>query len=101
RILAGRLDPKARAATLSLCNENIAKAEQQLDQVNYGAAVFFATKAQDIAKKAQEASDPARHAAEEERPSLQPSYMVKARSANIRKGPEVAEEVVAEAPEGT
>jgi SH3 domain-containing protein/uncharacterized protein DUF4398 len=101
RILAGRLDPKARAATLSLCNENIAKAEQQLDQVNYGAAVFFATKAQDIAKKAREASDPARHAAEEERPSPQPSYKVKARSANIRKGPEVAEEVVAEAPEGT
>lgn len=60
RILAGRLDPKARAATLSLCNENIAKAEQQLTQVNYGAAVFFATKAQDIAKKAQEASEPGR-----------------------------------------
>lgn len=100
RILAGRLDAKGRAATLALCNENIAKAEQQLTQVNYGAAVFFATKAQDIAKKAQEASDPARHAAEEEHPSPQPSYKVKAKSANIRKGPEVAEEVLAEAPEG-
>ena len=102
RILTGRLDPRARAATLSLCNENIAKAEQQLSQVNYGAAVFFATKAQDIAKKAQEASDPGRHAASEnERPAPPTSYRVKAKSANIRKGPEATEEVVAEAPEGT
>lgn len=101
RILAGRLDPRARAATLGLCNENIAKAEQQLSQVNYGAAVFFAMKAQDIAKKAQEASDPARHAAtEDEQAPPQPTYRVKAKSANIRKGPEVTEDVVAEAPEG-
>src|SRR4029453_7619356 len=102
RILAGRLDPKARAATLSLCNENIAKAEQQLDQVNYGAAVFFATKAQDIAKKAQEASDPARHtASDDERPAPHATYRVKARGANIRKGPEATEDVLAEAPEGS
>jgi hypothetical protein len=100
RILTGRLDPKARAATLSLCNENIAKAEQQLTQVNYGAAVFFATKAQDIAKKAQEASEPARHTADEEHAAPQPSYKVKAKSANIRKGPDVAEDVLAEAPAG-
>jgi len=101
RILAGRLDPRARAATLALCNENVAKAEQQLTQVNYGAAVFFAMKAQDIAKKAQEASDPARHAAtEDEHPSPQPSFKVKVKSANIRKGPEATEEVLAEAPEG-
>jgi hypothetical protein len=102
RILAGRLDPKGRAATLSLCNENIAKAEQQLTQVNYGAAVFFAMKAQDIAKKAQESSDPGRHLApDDERPAPQTSYRVKAKTANIRKGPDAAEDVVAEAPEGT
>jgi Bacterial SH3 domain len=106
RILAGRLDPKARSATLSLCNENIAKAEAQLTGaltgVNYGAAVFFAMKAQDIAKKAQEASDPGRHAAsDDERPAPQASYRVKAKSANIRKGPEVTEEVLAEAPAGS
>jgi len=102
RILAGRLDPKARSATLSLCNENIAKAEQQLTQVNYGAAVFFAMKAQDIAKKAQEASDAGRHAgADDERQAPQNSYRVKAKTANIRKGPDVSEEVVGEAPEGS
>ena len=104
RILAGRLDPKARAATLSLCNENISKAEQQLSgaQPNYGAAVFFATKAQDIAKKAQEASESGRHLGpDDERPSPQTTYRVKAKTANIRKGPDVSEDVVAEAPEGS
>jgi hypothetical protein len=102
RILAGRLDPKGRGATLSLCNENIAKAEQQLTQVNYGAAVFFAMKAQDIAKKAQESSDPARHLGpDDERPAPQTSYRVKAKTANIRKGPDAAEDVLAEVPEGT
>jgi hypothetical protein len=102
RILAGRLDPKARAATLSVCNENITKAEAQLNAVNYGAAVFFATKAQDIAKKAQESSDAGRHLGpDDERPSPQTSYRVKAKTANIRKGPDVSEEVLAEAPEGS
>jgi hypothetical protein len=100
RILAGRLDSKTRAATVSLCNENIVKAEQQLTQVNYGAAVFFAMKAQDIAKKAHEASETTRHA-DDERPSPQPNYRVKAKTANIRKGPDVTEDVVAEAPEGS
>jgi len=103
RILTGRLDPKARAATVSLCNENIAKAEAQLTATppNYGAAVFFATKAQDIAKKAQEgSSDSSRHG-EDERAAAQPTYRVKAKTANIRKGPDVAEEVLAEAPEGS
>jgi len=102
RILTGRLDAKARSATLSLCNENIAKAEAQLTAVNYGAAVFFATKAQDIAKKAVEASsEPSRYVGEEEHAPAQATYKVKARSANIRKGPDVAEEVLAEAPEGS
>jgi hypothetical protein len=101
RILTGRLDAKARAATLSLCNENIGKAEQQLSQSNYGAAVFFAMKAQDIARKAQEAMETGRLLGpDEERPAPQPSYRVRARTANIRKGPDGSEEVVGEAPEG-
>jgi hypothetical protein len=102
RILAGRLDPRVRAATKSLCNESIAKAEQQLNEANYGAAVFFAMKAQDIAKKVEEVADPGRHAGpDEERPSPQASYRVKTRIANIRKGPDLSEDVVAEAPEGS
>ena len=57
RILMGRLDTRTKAATLSLCEDSLAKAEKQLQQENYGAALFFAMKAQDAATKAQESSD--------------------------------------------
>lgn len=57
RILMGRLDAKANAETLSMCEDSLAKAEKQLQQENYGAALFFAMKAQDAATKAQESPD--------------------------------------------
>jgi hypothetical protein len=63
RILMGRLDPKTNAATLGLCEDSLAKAEKQLQQENYGAALFFAMKAQDAATKAQESPDARRPAA--------------------------------------
>lgn len=50
RILIGRLDPRTRAASLASAQQAIAKAEQLLQEDNYGAALFFATKAQQIAK---------------------------------------------------
>jgi hypothetical protein len=57
RILMGRLDAKANAETLGMCEDSLAKAEKQLQQENYGAALFFAMKAQDAATKAQESPD--------------------------------------------
>jgi hypothetical protein len=57
RILMGRLDARAYAATLSMCEDSLAKAEKQLQQENYGAAIFFAMKAQDAATKAHESPD--------------------------------------------
>jgi len=57
RILMGRLDAKANAAILSMCEDSLAKAEKQLQQENYGAALFFAMKAQDAATKAHESPD--------------------------------------------
>ncbi len=57
RILMGRLDAKANATTLSMCEDSLAKAEKQLQQENYGAALFFAMKAQDAATKARESPD--------------------------------------------
>ena len=51
RILMGRLDARDRT-TLARCQELLAKAEQQINENNFGAAVFFARKAQDIATKA-------------------------------------------------
>ncbi|HVR72642.1 MAG TPA: DUF4398 domain-containing protein [Vicinamibacteria bacterium] len=53
RILMTRLAARDRA-TLSRCQELLDKAEQQISENNFGAAVFFARKAQDIATKARE-----------------------------------------------
>ena len=53
RILVSRLDARDRA-TVSRCQELLDKAEQQINENNFGAAVFFARKAQDIATKARE-----------------------------------------------
>lgn len=50
RILMRRLG--AASAVAVLCQESLAKAEQQLAADNYGAATFFALKAQDIANRA-------------------------------------------------
>lgn len=57
RILMRRLDARLSAASLSRCEDALAKAEQQLQQENYGAAVFFAAKAQDAATKARESPE--------------------------------------------
>ena len=50
RILMRRLG--ASSAEAALCQESVAKAEQQLAVENYGAATFFALKAQDVANRA-------------------------------------------------
>jgi len=52
QILAGRLaEDKSRAATLARTRESLQKAEEQLGLGNYGAAIFFALKAQDTATR--------------------------------------------------
>lgn len=50
RILLGRLEPKTRADTRANAQQAIDRAEQLLQEENYGAALFFAAKAQQIAK---------------------------------------------------
>ncbi len=57
RILMGRLDANDRA-TLSRCQELLSEAEQQINENNFGAAVFFARKVQDIVTKSREPSAP-------------------------------------------
>jgi hypothetical protein len=58
RILMGRLDANDRA-TLGRCQELLSAAEQQINDNNFGAAVFFARKVQDIVTKPREPSPPA------------------------------------------
>lgn len=101
RILTRRLDPKTRGTTLTRCQELLAKAEQQIQSENFGAAVFFALKAQDMAVKAREAAaPPARTEAAADRTTPKASYLVKVATANLRKGPSTSEEVVAKIPRG-
>jgi hypothetical protein len=57
RILMGRLDPRDKV-TLGRSQELLSKAELQLSENNFGAAVFFARKVQDMVTKGREASPP-------------------------------------------
>ena len=57
RILMGRVDARDRA-TLSRCQELLSKAEQQIQENNFGAAVFFARKVQEVVTKAREPGPP-------------------------------------------
>jgi hypothetical protein len=57
RILMGRLDARDKV-TLGRCQELLTKAERQLSENNFGAAVFFARKVQDMVTKGREASPP-------------------------------------------
>lgn len=102
QILVRRLEQRGKTAVLNLCRESLTKAEQQLAQENYGAAIFFAMKAQDLAVKAGEGTErrggPAGPETDEVPP--QPTYTVQADRANIRRGPGPTEPVVGQASKG-
>ena len=101
RILLRRMsDEKGRsAAALARGNEDLTKAEGQLKDENFGAAVFFAMRAQESALKAQETARPS-DTTETERVAPKKTYMVKTATANIRRGPATSEPIVAKAPKG-
>jgi cell division protein FtsB len=114
RILAGRLaDDKTRTSVLARSEESLTKAEEQLSAGNFGAALFFASKAQDLVVRVKSdagapettapnaATPPATTPAGPGSglPSLSP-YVARA-TARIRKGPDLAEDVVGRLPEGS
>lgn len=90
RILLRRAE--GRGAMALLAQQSLDKAEQQLAEDNYGAAIFFALKAQDLAARAQDGSE-ARKAPQQ--------VTVKVAQANLRQAPEAKAPVVAKAPKGT
>jgi hypothetical protein len=102
RILAGRLaDDKTRTSVLARSEESLGKAEEQLSAGNFGAALFFASKAQDLVVRGGQAGEDAPHdeaAAAPKLPTLS-SYVARA-SARIRKGPGLEEAVVGRLPAG-
>jgi uncharacterized protein YgiM (DUF1202 family) len=105
RILAGRLaEDKTQASVLARSEESLAKAEEQLSAGNFGAALFFASKAQDLVARikqgagAEGSPDPT-VAPSPAIPSLS-SYVVRT-AARIRRGPALSEAVLGHLPPGT
>jgi hypothetical protein len=100
RTLARRLEQdKGRASTLARCREALAKAEDQLLSGNFGAAIFFAMKAQDTVTKSPDAPAGPEATPADGSPT-QASFRARA-AVNIRKGPAATDPVVAKAPSGT
>jgi hypothetical protein len=98
RILVGRMaDERGRRAPgVQRAEEALDRADDLLRDDNFGAAIFFAQKAQDAALKARERPTPSA----QERPAPSASYTVKAASANLRKGPGTDEPIVARLAKG-
>jgi hypothetical protein len=94
RVLLRRAEGRG-GALLALGEQSLAKAEQQLRDENYGAANFFALKAQDLATRAREPE------ARRPDPPLPLSVRVRVGRANVRKGPGEKEPVVGTLPRGT
>jgi hypothetical protein len=82
-------------ALVTLGQQSLAKAEQQLKEENYGAANFFALKAQDLATRAQDGPESRRDA------TLPLSVRVRVGRANIREGPGLDQKVLTMLPRGT
>jgi chromosome segregation ATPase len=79
---------------LTLGQQSLAKAEQQLAVENYGAANFFALRAQDLAMRAQD--DTRRNDT-----VLPLSVRVRVNRANLRQGPGLDQKVLTLVPRGT
>jgi uncharacterized protein YgiM (DUF1202 family) len=105
RILAGRLaEDKTQASVLARSEESLAKAEEQLSEGNFGAALFFASKAQDLVARIKQGAgtDQARDPSAAPTPPIPSLSNYTARTvARIRKGPTLSDAVVGRLPEGT
>jgi hypothetical protein len=99
RILMKRVaNDKSQTVDLSRCQQLLDRAEQQLAVENFGAAAFFALKAQDLLDETRRArADPAAL----DRPPPRKSYTVQGESVNIREGPSTTDPVIGKAAKGT
>lgn len=99
RILMKRVaNDKTQTVDLSRCQQLLDRAEQQLAVENFGAAAFFALKAQDLLDETRRArADPAAL----DRPAPRKSYTVQGESVNIREGPSTTDPVIGRVAKGT
>ena len=98
RILMRRLSQeKGRSQSSARCKELLDRAEQQLREENFGAAAFFASKAQDLLDATRRGGLGAQ---EQDRPAPRTTYVAKPGGANVRRGPALTEPVVGKVPGG-
>jgi hypothetical protein len=98
RILLRRVsDENKRSPNLARCQELLDRAEQQLKEENFGAAAFFASKAQELLDTTRRGVL-ASH--EQDRPAPKTSYVAKPGGANLRRGPSTDEPLVGKIPGG-
>jgi hypothetical protein len=102
RILMRRAETgRGRSADIARAQESLVRAEELLKEDNFGAAIFFASKAQDLVAKVNEPRPSAPAAADDERPAPHPTCIVKAATANLRESPSTDAPVLASVPRGT
>jgi hypothetical protein len=99
RILLRRAQGR-RSADVARAQDSLGKAEELLKEDNFGAAIFFASKAQDLVVKLNEPHAGA-PAGDDEQPAPRPTCVVKATSANLRESPSTGAPVLATVAQGT
>jgi SH3 domain-containing protein len=100
RILLKRAEGRGRSADAARAQEALSKAEELLKEDNFGAAIFFASKAQDVVVRSNEPRAPA-GAPDDERPAPRATCTVKAATANLRESPSTTAPVLASVTQGT
>jgi uncharacterized protein YgiM (DUF1202 family) len=101
-ILAGRLaEDKTRASVLARSEESLAKAEEQLSAGNFGAALFFASKAQDLVARVKEGGEETPAATPSTPPLASLTGYVSTAAVRIRKGPDLSAAIIGHLPAGT
>jgi len=99
RILVRRAEGR-RSADVARAQESLVKAEELLKEDNFGAAIFFASKAQDFVVKVNEPRAAA-PAGDDDLPAPRPTCVVKAATANLRESPSTTAPVLAAVTQGT
>ena len=88
---------KGRSQNSARCKELLDRAEQQLREENFGAAAFFASKAQDLLDATRRGG---LESQAHEPPAPRTTYVAKPGGANLRRGPGLTEPVVGKVPGG-
>jgi hypothetical protein len=97
RILLRRAEGR-RSGDVARAQESLTKAEELLKEDNFGAAIFFASKAQDLVVKLNEPRAAA--PGEDDLPAPRPTCVVKATTANLRESPSTGAPVLATLSQG-